>query len=370
MQTQVERLRVTLGLLQMAVPKKPTLPVLKNVLLRDGKAVANDLEASISLDFPEAEGTYLLPHHPVSELLKYVPGDEMLTIEQAEKNLSFVWEGGKASFDVALPGDYPEPSDVVPTAEGTIDGDRLVAALTSIVSYCSKEEARAMLTGITVSLGETTEVFAGDGFRMAYQILPLPFPAEARVTIPSHSIGILSELWSKAPRDMPLQETLVGQVTAKRPLKLTLGKEDFVASFGRVTLTSKLIAGTAPNFRKVIPKDPPLKVMAFAPELERAVQRVKEIARDGSGIVRFVWTDSTMVVSAKSEELGSAEAEVKVQTEGGEGKVAIGVGYLLDYLKGREGLVRLEVTDEKSPVLLRHGTTSPLVVIMPMHVDW
>ena len=122
MQIRVDRLRETLKLLQPVVPSKPTLPVLNHVLLKDGQAVATDLEIMAALGLPEVEGECLIPHRSVSELLRYVPGNEMLTVEVQEKVLHLTWEGGKASYDVADPEDYPPVPEVKARAEVQLTG--------------------------------------------------------------------------------------------------------------------------------------------------------------------------------------------------------------------------------------------------------
>lgn len=367
MQIRVDRLRETLKLLQPVVPSKPTLPVLNHVLLKDGQAVATDLEIMAALGLPEVEGECLIPHRSVSELLRYVPGNELLTIEAQENELHLTWEGGKASYDALDPKDYPPAPEVEARAQGTVDGDSLVRVLVSVVGYCATETNRPVLNGVALSLGETIETAAGDGFRMAYQTLPSSFPAEETVVIPAGAVRTLAYLWEKAPPAVPLGSTLIGQVTAKRQLELALGDGRLMARFGRVTLGIRLIEGTAPNFRQLIPADPPLKVRVFAPELERAVRRLRGIAKEGDGIVRLAWAETTLTVSATSSEKGKVEAVVPVQTEGDPGRVALNVRYLLEYLKGKEGLVTVGAKDESSPVLLRHAT-SPPVVIMPMFV--
>ncbi len=368
MQMRVHRLREALRLLQPVVPKTTSIPVIKNVLLRDGQAIANDLETMVILELPEAEGEYLIPHRSAQELLKYVPGDELLSIEQPKKSIEFSWEGGKASFDAADPKEYPPLPKVKERAKGSVDGDRLVPALRSVVDYCSTDTSRPVLSGIGLSLGETIEVAAGDGFRMAYQLLPISFPAEEKVIIPAHSVRVLGELWDKIPPAVPPADSLISQVMAKRQIELALGN-GLMARFGRVTLFSTLIQGTAPNFSQLIPKEPPLKVRVFAPELERAARRCAEVARDGKSIVRLSWTETAMTVSAKGEEKGRVEAQVPVQTEGGPGKIAVNVSYLLGYLKGKEGLLTIGAKGAQDPLLFRHGT-SPLVVMMPMFVQW
>jgi DNA polymerase III sliding clamp (beta) subunit (PCNA family) len=173
MQMQVERLRETMKLLKPVVPGKTAIPVLKNIMLRDGKAVANDLETFVALDLPEVEGECLIPHREVFELLKHVPGDEMLSIETEGKALHLTWADGKASYDVAGVEDYPPVPEVKARAEGAVDGDILVKGLTAVLDYRTTDDTRPVLSGVSLILGETSDVFAADGFRLACQTLPI-----------------------------------------------------------------------------------------------------------------------------------------------------------------------------------------------------
>jgi DNA polymerase-3 subunit beta len=365
MQIRVERLREALMLLQPVIPKKTALPVLVNVLLKDGRAAATDLETSIALALPEVEGEYLLPHRSVYELLKYVPGNDFLTIEQADKKVSLSWGNGKASYDVLDVKDYPPIPEVAVRAEGAVDGDSLVKALMSVVEYCKTDGDRPVLNGVTLSLGETTEAMGADGFRLACQTVPSAYPVEETVIIPASAVRILGHLWDKLPPPVPLADSLVRQVVSKRQLELGLADGSLVARFGRVTLTTKLIQGTPISYKRLIPQDSPLKVRILARELETAVRRLKDIAKDASGIVRLSWTETTLTLSAKCAEKGDVAAELPIQTEGGPGRVTVNVSYLLDYLKGREGLLTIAVSNETSPILFRHAG-APLVVVMPM----
>jgi DNA polymerase-3 subunit beta len=369
MQMRVERLRETMKLLKPAVPGKTTIPVLKNIMLRDGKAVANDLETFVALDLPEVEGGCLVPHREVFEVLKHVPGDEMLSIETKGKALRLTWRDGKASYDVAEVEDYPPVPEVKAIAEGAVDGDILVKALTSVLDYRCTDDTRPVLSGVTLILGETTEVFAADGFRIACQTLPISFPVEETVIIPANTVKLLGHFWGKKPAAVSCGDSLIDRLIGKREIELALGDGVLSACFGQVTIISKLIPGTPPNYHHLIPENPPLKVRVFAGEFDRAALRLAMVAKDSAGIVRLTWDDSTMTLSAKSEDKGKVEADIPVKAEGGPGRTALNISYLLDYLKGKEGLVSMELTNETSPVLFRHDR-APLVLIMPMQVQW
>ncbi len=174
MQVKVQKLREGMQLLEQVVPKKTSLPVLRNVLLKDGKAIAGDLEAFVFIDLPEADLECLIPHKPVMQLLKYVPGNEMLTIE-ANEEITFSWADGKASYPLVKPDGYPLPPELEVLTEGTLDGNTLIAALTSISGYCAKDDGRPVLKGAIIFPGETLDIAAGDGFRMAYLTIPETF---------------------------------------------------------------------------------------------------------------------------------------------------------------------------------------------------
>jgi DNA polymerase III sliding clamp (beta) subunit (PCNA family) len=135
-----------------------------------------------------------------------------------------------------------------------------------------------------------------------------------------------------------------------------------------VTALIKLIEGTPPNFKQLIPKDIPTTVKFFPGDLERAVKRLRPIAKDSKGIVRLNWTNDTMTVSASSEEAGKVESTLPVQADNPD-RVGIDIKYLLEYLKGKEGMVTFGLSSGTAPVVLRHRA-SPLVLVMPMMVEW
>ncbi|MBA7700358.1 hypothetical protein ES703_109069 [subsurface metagenome] len=135
-----------------------------------------------------------------------------------------------------------------------------------------------------------------------------------------------------------------------------------------MTVLLKLIEGNSPNFKQLIPKDPPTKVQFYSGDLERALKRLQSIAADGSGIVKFTWTNDAMTVSASSEEVGKVEGTLPVQADNPD-RVALNVKYLLEYLAGKDGMITMGVTDLTSPVAFRHRA-SPLVIVMPMNAQW
>ena len=373
MEIQVIKLRELMELFKPVVPKKSALPITAYIRLGEGKAVATDLETMVIADLPEAEEPMLLPYASLAEMLKYVPGNETIKIEVQNKKVSLAWSGGTASYPTEAVQDFPVLPEVPTKAEGMIDGDTLIATMLAALPYVAADETRPVLSGITLVLGTPIEVAAGDGFRMSHQVLGLSFPLEVKIILPAHSVAILGHVFSKTPRTPPTSaDSLIPIITAKRQLHVALAGDSKVrVDFGRTaSVVINLIAGSPPEWLKLIPKgEPILQSQVFVPQLEAAVKRVRAVAKDGKGIVRLVFADGNLTVSATNEEQEISATIDTLNTQGEPGRTALNYSYLLDFLSGKQGIITLSQYDKVGPVVFQYQN-SPRVLIMPMFVQW
>lgn len=372
MDVQVARFREVLGLLKPVVPHKTSLPVLTNVLLKDGQAVATDLETMVIVPMPEADTPCLFPYTDVVKMLQYVQGGETLHIEVKEAKIRMTWSEGSSNFSSKDVMDFPAVPEFVPVAEALLNSDALMPAMQSVLPYVSTDEKRPVLSGVTLILGEPIEVAGGDSFRMAYQVLGLAFPQNITVIVPAGSVTNLYHLWEKTPRTPPPSNSLIPVILAKKQVSVAFdGKTGLRFSFGQAaTAIVKLIEGSPPVWLKLIPKgEPYLLTNVMVSELELAVRRALAVAKAGSNIIRMVFNDSTATISAKHDNQ-EVESSIKtIGTKGAPGKVGLNASYLLEYLRGKEGIVSIALTTAEAPVMFQHQK-GPKVLIMPMHVDW
>jgi len=355
--------------------KEPVWPILRNILLQDGQAIATDLELGVMIDLPEVVGQYLLPFKQVSKLLAYVPGNDEVTIEMLGRSVSLTWTDGSASFEADDPKDYPVIPQIEPRIKHEISADLLVPNLVAMLDYCSESGERPILSGVSLFLGDQLEIAAGDGFRMAYKTLPASLPPEdglKTVILPAKAIDILEHLWRKAPRPVPNDgsiQSVVDMVTNKGLMQVEISPILFKAQFGIVTLLAKTIQGTPPNFKALIPTTTEQnEVQLLAPDLERALGRLTISAKDGIGAVRMLWDNGKMKLSAEAG-ADNVETTIPVHTLNGGARIAIHLKYLREYIKGKTGLVTIKVSTPTAPVVFRYSQ-APLVAMMPMQVTW
>lgn len=379
MQIRIAKFRDKLTLLQPAVPRKPTMKILSNVLIKDGTITATDLESRISVGLEEAEGScWLLPYKSVMSFLKYVPGDEILTVDpNHDKKLLLSWDDGSASFDAEDAKDYPSLDLKDSVSSGSLDGDSFTGALMAAVKYCSTGTEKPIITGVTVYLGNVIQVAAADGFRLTFQSLNLkyPDPVNKQIVIPAATVAILGSLWKQEPAQVGLAADLISQITARRQLEVSIyGKDSdqtIEFKFGKVTLVSRLLAGTPPDHLALLNEfKEPIKSVFMGSDLFNAIRRVRSVANGGSGTVRLQWDEAKMTVSAANNDGAEVSAKISLLDHGNSGRIAIEVGYLLDYLADKSGVIVMGKSDNPEAPALFHYGNRPIVALMPMKVKW
>ena len=372
MDIQVGRFRETLALLKPAVARKSTIKSLGSILLKDGQAVATNLETMVITAMPEADLTTLVPFKDMLKVIEFVPAQVLLHIESEPGKLSLSWPDGSATFPVEDPGTFPDVPKFVPAVEDSLNTDILIPALVAVLPYAATEEERAVLHGVTLILGDPVEVAAGDGFRMADQVLPLSFPKNITTIVPYSSVSVLKHLWEKTPRTPPKSDSLIPVLTAGKNAKVGYdGKTGLRFQFGdNTTAIIHLVSGKPPDWLKLLPKgEPVLKVQFMAPALALAVRRVMGVALEQSSIVRLSFTDGTADISAKADGHGVQSSFKTLSSEGTPNRFALNVSYLLHYLRDKPGIVTISWTGGSAPIAL-YVPGEPRVLIMPMTTKW
>jgi DNA polymerase III sliding clamp (beta) subunit (PCNA family) len=201
----------------------------------------------------------------------------------------------------------------------------------------------------------------------------MSFPLEQKVILPARSVAILAHVFAKTPRTTPEGiDSLIQAITAKRQLRFTLINDSKVrVDFGTAaSVIVNLIQGSPPDWLQLIPRgEPILQSQIFAPQLEAAVRRVGSVAKDGSGIVRMVFTDDKLTVSTKAEDMQTTAILDTINTQGAPGRTAMNYKYLIGYLSGKQGIISFSQYDKTGPVVFQYQQ-SPKVLIMPMQVQW
>jgi DNA polymerase-3 subunit beta len=372
MKLTIERaaLLTALGHAQSVVERRNTIPILSNVLLEAGQAslalTATDLDIAVVEKLPAKvakQGATTVPAHTLYDIVRKLPeGAEIeLAYAAAEQRLNL--RAGRSSFQLScLPKeDFPVMAAGELPHGFALSGDELKRLIDKTRFAISTEETRYYLNGIYLHAAATGGVpvlraVATDGHRLARVEMPLP---DGAAGMP----GVI------VPRKTVLElRKLIDVSSASVQVALSDTKIRF--AFDEVTLVSKLIDGTFPDYERVIPLGNDKLLEVDGKTFAAAVDRVSTISTEKSRAVKLAIDKDRLVLSATSPEQGNASEEITVSYGAAPLEIGFNSKYLLDITQQIEGdNARFALADAASPTLVRDGNDdSALYVLMPMRV--
>jgi DNA polymerase-3 subunit beta len=137
-----------------------------------------------------------------------------------------------------------------------------------------------------------------------------------------------------------------------------------------VTLTSKVIDGTFPDYARVIPTGNTRRLEVDAAEFAQAVDRVATVSSERSRAVKMALEEDRLVLSVNAPDSGAADEELAVAYGDERLEIGFNAKYLLEIASqvDRENAVFL-FNSAGDPTLMREGNDdSAVYVVMPMRV--
>jgi DNA polymerase-3 subunit beta len=128
-----------------------------------------------------------------------------------------------------------------------------------------------------------------------------------------------------------------------------------------ITLTSKVIDGTFPDYTRVIPTGNTRKLEVDAAEFAKAVDRVATVSSERSRAVKLSLEEDRLILSVNAPDSGAAEEELAVAYGDERLEIGFNAKYLLEIASqvDRENAVFL-FNSAADPTLMREGNdTSP-----------
>ena len=360
----------TLSHVQSIVEKRNTIPVLSNVRLEalaDGisfKATDMDTEITEITDAKVVEkGATTAPAHMLYDIVRKLnDGSEVEIIFPDEKGQLSI-SSGRSKF--SLPTIAVEDFPVISGDELPINFNMAKEDLKDVIDRtqfaASTEETRYYLNGLYIHAkneGETKllRIVATDGHRLACVEAPLPQGAEKMVgvIIPRKTIAEIRKLLDDSDSEN------IAIALSENKIRFTLKD---------ITLTSKLIDGTYPDYERVIPTGNDKVLEVSAKELSTAVDRVSVVA-ERTRAIKLITGKNHLVITTSSPDLGSALEELEATYNSDALEIGYNFRYLLDILSEIKGdNVQMTFSDNSSPSIVRDtADSSAIYVLMPMRV--
>jgi DNA polymerase-3 subunit beta len=265
----------------------------------------------------------------------------------------------------------PQPATFLPAAN-------LASALRQVVRAASNDDARPLLTGVLIAPeGSGIRLVATDSYRLAMRDIDgsAAFTDNSQILVPARA---LAELQKLSALGMSAKEAGSGAGEAESSdngaaptVGLSIGDHDVTFTAGDVKVSTRLLDGSYPDYRQLIPAEYPNRLHVGKDSLLDALRRVRLLVRDNTTPVRLSMRSGGVDLTVVSQEVGDASETVDADFDGSELTIAFNPTYLIDGVEAVSGdEVVLETVDATKPATVRAAEeTNFHYLLMPVRVS-
>ena len=328
------------------VAQKSSLSAIEGILCKAGLGISltgYNMETAITYNV-EAEvtdpGECILPAKLFGDIIRRLPEGPVTVVVDESYKVSI--RAGYASFTISAEGadDYPDLPDVNTGRAIRIPQNKLKELISGTIFAVSENQGRPIHTGVKFEVTNTSiTAIAVDGFRLARRSFHPEEETgrELSFVVPAAGLKEVEKILTDVDDDAAF----------------TLGTKHILFQIGSATLVCRLLEGDFLDWRRVVPTNCPIKLVANVGELQSSVERVGLIVSEKyKSPVRCVFSNQVLNMRTNTT-IGAAEDRCTLAGDGKELEIGFNVRYLADALRvipSEE--VTLELTNGLSPIVL------------------
>ncbi|OCA06741.1 DNA polymerase III subunit beta [Wolbachia endosymbiont of Trichogramma pretiosum] len=351
----------TLSRVSGVVERRNAIDVLAciNIKAQHGsiKLKATDLDISIFASLTanvSAEGEVKISAHTLHDIVKKLPTNLDVNCEMNNQGKLLI-SCGNANFSLpnVVSNNFPVLEEGDHQYDFTLLSTDLVDLLTKTKFAVSLDDTRYNLNGIYL---HTDEQFlycvATDGHRLSCIKRPKPedINGEFGVIIPRKTIMELLKVLGDCNE--------INIKLSDRKIKFTCGE---------YILISKLIDGTFPDYKAVIPTSQDKQMIVKSSELASVIDRVSVVVSDKIKSIKFSLQENLLTLHSNSQECSDATESIEVDYDGALMEVGFNSRYLLDALSCIKNKCKISLSDGNSATIITdEDDPSALYIVMPM----
>jgi len=313
------------------------------------------------------DGSCVVPARLVADIVRSLePGavtvegeDEKVEISAARSRF------GLRAFPVVEFPVVPVPDEPTLVLPGGMIGE----GLRQVVRAASGDDARPLLTGVLFTNEDgAIRLVATDSYRLALRDLGGAggLADGMEVLVPARALAELQRL-SPAGGGAGGSE----QGTGVPDIGVTQGRNEITFTRGPVRISTRLLEGTYPDYRQLIPDHYPNHLHVGKESLVGALKRVRLLVRDNTTPVRLSMRPGGVDLSVVSQEIGDASETVDGDFTGEELVIAFNPTYLIDGVEAVIGdEVVIETAEPSRPATVRAAEQDNFrYLLMPVRVS-
>lgn len=373
--------------LNTIVPSKDAQTLLSNILIQaDGDTIqltTSDMEstARISLKAMDVEpGSLILKAGKFAEAISKIKAEKIQIMsspnisseEEVDENnhekyyIVKISGEGKDSVKYDFPGfdqkHFPTIQTIPDEKLSVVSSSIIREMIQKTIYSISQEDNRYIYNGLYMNIeGNILTIVGTDGRRLAAISRELPAPIELGDNDDdSKDIVIHKKAVHELLKLMDLDDDL----------KIGVQGRDIFFRVGNAELSSRLLEGKFPDYKKVIPGEININLEVSKSEYQDALSQVSVMTEQPSFQVRMSLEDNHINLSANTPDVGKAEISIPVSYEEEKLEIGFNAKYFADILNALKcEKIEISLVDSGKPILIKDRDDEHfLALVMPMRI--
>ncbi len=348
-----------------ATGKNLSLPVLSCIYL-DADQSSNSLNLratnlEIGVDFKLKvkcleSGKAAVPGNILLNFLFSINPESDLKIVLDNGNLKISSKNNSSLIKCLPTEDFPNIPIVLGDKETLIKSKEFINGIKSVWYSASNSTIKPELASVYITAGEQELIFVStDSFRLAEKKVYYKNPTDFQPTLlPYKNIPDIIKILDGFDGD----------------LKLSFDKNQMSFSFGSGTLVSRIIDGSFPDYKQIIPQSPLTEVVVLKNDLVSTIHGA-QVFSDAFNQIRFKIDPEARKFSimTKNNDVGEFTEDIAAKISGDPIEISFNHKYILDAMQSINGeSISLYLSGSGKPMIIKGaGDKSFTYIVMPMN---
>lgn len=353
----------TISLAEKATGKNLSLPILSTLFMEVlGKRMVvrtTNLDIGIEIELPvksEEDGIVTVPAAVFSGFLSSIPGEGQVDLEVKEGNLMVSAQGSETLIKCFPPDEFPTLPVVDQGNHFSLPARKLIEGLRSVAYSSSISDVKPELGSVYMYPENDALIFvATDSFRLAEKkIMHKNTTDWGGVLIPHKNVLEIIRIFEQCESDLDVR----------------FNDHQIVFEKEGVYLTSRIVSGTFPDYRQIIPKEYQTTAVVLKKDLIESF-KVSTVFSNTfrQATIHVDPSQKTYVIETKNADVGESRIPVQASLSGEPITINVNYKYITDSFSSLSGdSVSISFAGENKPLVIESvGDQSFLSLVMPMN---
>ena len=358
-----EQLEEALNKADKIAGKNTNLPVLSGLhfeALNNTLTIkATNLDIGISLTVPvkmTEAGVVVLPAHTTSAFVSSLSKDKSITFATKDQVVEVKTASTKTNIKTLPAEEFPVIPDISEDNAFSLPARDFIFGIRSVIYASAVGSIKPELSSIAIIHEGDFLVFAAtDSFRLAEKKIRIKkMPHFKQILIPQKNALEIVKIFDRGEEE----------------ISISITEQQVALRSGNIYLTSRIIEGTFPDYRQIIPKEESSSITLLKQDLVNSLKTSLIFSDSFNQLtLKIAPSAKTFEIESKNSTIGENVYKVDAVLEGKDLSINVNHRYFTDCFQSiTTDSMLLSFAGQAKPIIMRGvGDTSFLYLVMPMN---